>query len=129
MATRPWITPSNVIEYSDLAEVQKRSDMKLKVDIRRAESYIIKYTNNDFSDEEKYPDIPEDVKVADILLAEYFAHNISLIGGKKSETFDDYSYTVDDATIDVTALGLDTLLDPFIITKASGRVNMRMRKL
>lgn len=130
MTGRPWIEPNDVKSYSDLADVQNRADAKLEIDIRRAESYIIKYTNNDFSDAEKYPDsVPDDIKVADILLAEYFAHNKSVIGNKKSESFDDYSYTVEDATIDVTTLGLDTLLDPYIIPKTSGKVNMRMRKL
>lgn len=126
---RPWILPSDVKEYSDFEDVQARSDAKLAVDIRRAESYIIKYTNNDFLDEKYAESIPEDVKVADILLAEYFGHNISIIGSKKSETFDDYSYTNDDSAIDVTALGLDTLLDPYVVTKATGKVTMRMRKL
>jgi hypothetical protein len=126
---RPWIAPSDVKDYSDLADVQNRSDTKLTIDIRRAESYIIKYTNNDFSDDKYSDSIPEDIRVADILLAEYFAHNMSVIGNKKSESFDDYSYTVEDSTIDVTALGLDTLLDPYVIARASGKVNMRMRKL
>jgi hypothetical protein len=126
---RPWITPDAVKEYSDLEDVQKRSDTKLAIDIRRAESYIIKYTNNDFSDVKYAGGIPEDIRVADILLSEYFAHNMSIIGNKKSESFDDYSYTIEDATIDITALGLDTLLEPYVITSVSGKVNMRMRKL
>lgn len=129
MITRPWITPAEVKEYSDLEDVQKRSDSKLTIDIHRAESYIIKYTNNDFSDDKYSDSIPEDIRVADILLAEYFAHNMSIIGNKKSESFDDYSYTVEDSSIDITSLGLDTLLEPYVITKVSGRVNMRMRKL
>lgn len=126
---RPWITAEEVIAYSDLSNVTSRSPVKLGIDIRRAESYIIKYCNNDFSDEEYKDSIPEDVKVADILLAEYFAHNKAMIGSKKSETFDDYSYTVDDSTIDVTSLGLDTLLGPYVKTKPAGNVNMRMRRL
>lgn len=126
---RPWITAQEVIDYSDLSDVVTRSPAKLSIDIRRAESYIIKYCNNDFTDEEYNDSIPEDVRVADILLTEYFAHNKAIIGSKKSETFDDYSYTVDDSSIDVTSLGLDTLLGPYIKTKPAGNVNMRMRRL
>lgn len=125
---RPWITPQEVKDYSDLNDVITRNDTKLKTDIRRAESYIMHYTHNTFPDEE-YTTVPEDIKVACIILAEYFAHNSKLAGSKTSETFDDYSYTMNHSEIDVTSLGLDTLLEAFVNTKASGKTTMRLRKL
>lgn len=45
---RPWVTPDNVKEYSDLEDVLNRSEKKLKYDIQRAEAYIISFTNNSF---------------------------------------------------------------------------------
>ena len=87
---RPWVTPDNVKEYSDLEDVLNRSEKKLKYDIQRAEAYIISFTNNSFSDDDYPGGVPEDVKLADVILAEYFAHNKQNIGKKTSETFDDY---------------------------------------
>lgn len=49
MAVRPWATPEEVREYSDIKAVQERTDERIAVDISRAEQYVISYTNNDFS--------------------------------------------------------------------------------
>lgn len=127
---RPWITPGDVREYSNLADVKSRSDLQINIDIRRAESSIIAYTNNDFSDTKYAEEVPEDVRVADIILSEYFSHNSAASGtAKKSESFDDYSYTTEDSFIELKSLGLDALLEPYMIPKASGKVTMRLRKL
>ena len=48
MAERPWAVPADVISYSDYKQVQDRAEAKLRVDISRAEQYVIAYTNNDF---------------------------------------------------------------------------------
>lgn len=126
---RPWIQPEDVKEYSDFDDVKNRSNSKLKIDIQRAEAYIISYTNNPFSEEEYVDGVPENVKVADILLSEYFAHNKQTIGEKTSETYDDYAYTISSSTIDVTTLGIDVLLESYVRTKKTGRVTMVCRKL
>lgn len=63
---RPWVTPDNVKEYSDLEDVLNRSEKKLKYDIQRAEAYIISFTNNSFSDDDYPGGVPEDVKLADL---------------------------------------------------------------
>lgn len=55
MADRPWVTPEEVREYSEIPAVQKRSDARLKVDIARAEQYVITYTHNTFKDVEEVP--------------------------------------------------------------------------
>lgn len=127
MAARPWVTPDEVKEYTEIKSVQKRADNRLAIDITRAEQYIIKYTNNDFSE---YTELPESVRLAVILLAEINARNsVILAKDKKSETLDDYSYTGDTSVKNYDDLGLDALLDSFIKTKSKGNVNMRMTVL
>lgn len=139
--TRPWVTPEEVREYTDVQAVKDRSDEKLAVDIFRAEQYAIQYTQNDFSD---VASMPEAVINAVVILAEAYARQAVLsasaassgirTGGMKSETFDDYSYTLQESSADAYAftaagLGVDVLLDPYVIKKARGTVTFRMRKL
>lgn len=126
---RPWVTPKEVKEYSDLPSIQSRQDEKLEKDIQRAESYIIHYCNHDFSDEKYAGDIPKDVRMAALLLAEHYAYSKQNVERKTSETFDDYSYTTNDNQIEISTLGLETLLDQFVRNKAKERFNMKLRKL
>ncbi len=131
MAERPWAVPADVISYSDYKQVQDRAEAKLRVDISRAEQYVIAYTNNDFSDLEA---IPEPVKTAIILLAEAYAYNAcadARSGGRrmKSESFDDYSYSADDAYFNIDDLDVKVLLDPYVKVAARNGITMRMRKL
>ena len=70
MANRPWVSPEEVREYSEMEAVQQRSDTRLAVDIARAEQYVVTYTHNKFED---YEEIPPPVKTAVILLAEAYA--------------------------------------------------------
>jgi len=133
MAARPWVTPQEVRDYTELASAKNRSDARLEMDIARAELYVISYTRNDFSDPVKYPVIPEAVRMAVILIAEMYAHNAtnSKGGTFKSESFDDYSYTMADTDAKLDNLLLGPLLDDFILngSKAGVDVFMRMRKL
>lgn len=133
MAERPWVTPEEVIEYTEYKQVQTRTPARLKVDISRAEQYIISYTNNNFADAET---IPEPVKTATVLLAEAYAYNScadGMTGGKrvKSETFDDYSYTADSAYLSIDDIFSDVkpLLDQYCIEETRGGITLRMRKL
>ena len=127
--TRPWVTPQEVREYSDYEDVQSRSDAKLRVDITRAEQAVISYTNNRF-DGEDLTEIPPNVKTAVILLAENYAHSVYRVSkAYKSETLDDWSYTANDAELSISDLGLESLLDEYKITAATGSVFMRLRKL
>jgi len=128
MATRPWITPAQVKEYTDLPDVAGRSDAKLTKDIQRAEAYIIKFCHHDFTADE-YTTIPGDVATADIILSEYYAHKQGVLGKYKSETFDDWSYTSGESEYLIQSLGIDGLLDPYVETEASGKITMRLRKL
>lgn len=129
MATRPWVTPQEVKDYTEIKSVQSRTDARVAVDISRAEEYVISYTNNRF-DTEEYTTIPAAVKTAVILLAEAYGFN-SHISSKevKSESFDDYSYTAADGLVEAKDLDLATLLDGYCIAKAKNRVTMRMRRL
>ena len=131
MAARPWVTPEEVKAYTSQEDVQNRPDEKLAFDISRAELKVIAKTNNNFEDEEKYPEIPEPVKMAVILLTEAYAKNAVEATRKqvKSETFDDYSYTAESSAIDIEALDLDDLLGPYVLTTGRGKTVMRMRKL
>jgi len=131
MAERPWAVPVDVVSYSDYKQVQERAEEKLCVDISRAEQYVIAYTNNDFSDVEV---IPESVKTAVILLAEAYAYNACAdpkSGGRrlKSESFDDYSYSADNAYISIDDIGVKVLLDPYVKAMPRNGITMRMRKL
>ena len=126
---RPWVTPADVKAYSDYEDVQQRSDVKLAVDITRAEQVVISYTHNKFDDEE-LTEIPANVKTAVILLAERYAHTAFKVArAYQSETFDDYSYTANDSEVSLSELGIGALLDEFVIEKEDGKLFMRLRKL
>lgn len=127
MVQRPWVTPDEVREYSEIKQVRERSDKRLEVDIARAEQKVISYTNNKFTD---YDAIPSAVRTAVILLAEAYGYNTYVaVSGKKSETFDDYSYTADTSGINVNGLDLESMLDEFCISEPRNGVTMRLRRL
>ena len=128
-AKRPWILPKDVKSYTSHKEVSERPDEKLAFDISRAELKVIAKTNNSFGDE--YPEIPEPVKMAVILLAEAYAKNAIEATKKqiRSETFDDYSYSVESGTVDIEGLDIDDLLAEYVLAKGRGKTVMRMRAL
>lgn len=128
--SRPWITPEDVKNYTEQKDVKERADEKLKFDITRAEQRVIKITNNRF-DSDEYTELPEPVRMAIILIAEAYAKN-TVEGTRrqiKSETFDDYSYTAESATIDLDNLNLEELLADYIIEAGIGKVVMKLRSL
>ena len=124
---RPWVTPEEVKTYTDHKEIAERSNEKLKTDIFRAEQKVISITHNNF-DSEELEKIPESVKIAVMILAEAYANN-SIEKSKKqirSETFDDYSYSLDSGIIDIDSLDLDYLLKDYMLEAGSGNVILRM---
>lgn len=128
MATRPWITSAEVKEYTEFQKVKVRPDTKLQLDIVRAEQYIISKTNNKFVDDVAYPTIPEPVKLATILVGEFYANAATDDATKyESETFDDYSYTRND--VKVEDLDLEPLLKDYVIVASKNQVGMKLRKL
>ena len=140
--TRPWVSPQEVINYTEINAVKERDPDKLAVDISRAEQYVINYTHNDFSADAYTDLIPDPVRTAIIMLAELYAKQ-AIIGarradyrvaknGVKSETFDDYSYSFGDGSsmdTGIESLDLSPLLDAYILSQASGKLFFRMRKL
>ncbi len=132
MAARPWVIPEEVIAYTEIPGVKSRPADKLAFDIFRAEQKVIAKTNNMF-DDEKYSEIPEPVKKAVILIAEMYARNAVEAGKEhpnvKSETFDDYSYTVSDAITDADDLDIDDLLSDYVLPVGRGKTVMRIRRL
>ncbi len=128
MAQRPWVSPAEVKAYTEYPSVAERDILKLSVDIARAEQYVTSYTNNTFKE---YEEIPASVKTAVILIAEAYAYNTALTKReKKSETFDDYSYTAADSeAIDIDSLDLAPLLEAYSVAKSTNNTIMRMRKL
>ena len=135
MATRPWITTQEVRDWTERQAVKDRSCDKLKVDIFRAEQYVITYTRNTFSDFNRWPSIPDQVRIAVLILAEQYAANAANPGtgagggAFKSERFDDYSYTLADTDFQIDNLKLGALLDEFIENQNPGNVVMKLRKL
>lgn len=124
---RPWVTPEEVKTYTDHKEIAERFNEKLKTDIFRAEQKVISITHNNF-DSEELEKIPESVKIAVMILAEAYANN-SIEKSKKqirSETFDDYSYSLDSGIIDIDSLDLDYLLKDYMLEAGSGNVILRM---
>ena len=127
MAERPWVTPQEVREYSEIPAVQQRSDARLTVDIARAEQYVITYTHNSFKD---MTEVPQAVKTAVMILAEAYGHNAVLAAKEvKSETFDDYSYTSESSQISIEGLDLAALLDDFFVKEPRNGITLRMRRL
>lgn len=126
--TRPWILPVNVRDYTDHKDVSERTDEKLAIDIARAEQKVINVTHNQFED---YDELPQSVRTAVILVAEAYAKNAVETTKKniKSESFDDYSYTVERAIIDIGSLDLDDLLSEYVLDTGNENITMRMRKL
>ncbi len=133
MAARPWVTPADVKAYSDFTAVQNRNEEKLLTDISRAELYIINRTNNTFADDTKYAEIPVNIKLAVLLVAEFYANTAAADPQKKrqSETFKDYSYTVLSSGADLSAddLDIEPLISAYISPQARGTVDLKLRKL
>lgn len=128
---RPWIEPQQIREYTSSKDVEARTDSQLAYDIARAEKYVIFHTHNRFDSEEYESGLPSDVTMAAILLAEAYAKQAitQKEGAMKSESFDDYSYTVDTETDIADSLGLGTMLAEYVLTEERGKVAMNLRKL
>lgn len=128
---RPWVKPEDIKDYSDSAKVKARSDKQLEFDIARAEKHVIHLTNNKFDAEKYATRLPSDVKMAVILLAEAYAKQsiAQKEGLMSSETFDDYSYTLDTETSLDSSLGIGPLLEDYVLEPSKGKVTMKLRKL
>lgn len=114
MAARPWVKPEDLKMYTDYEDVGQRSDEKIKIDISRAESYVMHHTGQAFENGV----LPENIRIAVLLLAEYYAHlnYRASTGTIQSETFDDYSYVTEIREIEFEDLNIRDLLMPYLGT-------------
>ena len=128
---RPWIEPKQIRDYTSSPKVKARTDVQLAYDIARAEKYVIFHTHNKFDSEEYESGLPSDVTMAVILLAEAYAKQaiVQKEGALSSETFDDYSYTVDMGTDVADSLGLGAMLEEYVLPDDHGKAVMKLRKL
>ena len=128
---RPWVKPQQVKEYTSSLEVKNRSDKQLAYDIARAEKYVIFHTHNQFKAAEYSSKLPSDVIMAVILLAEAYAKQaiVQKNGAMSSETFDEYSYTIDTNFDIADSLGLGAMLEEYVLPEDSGKTVMKIRKL
>lgn len=128
---RPWILPDEIREYTSSQKVKDRTNSQLACDIARAEKYVIFHTHNKFDSEEYESGLPSDVTMAVILLAEAYAKQAitQKEGIMSSETFDDYSYTVDTGSDIADGLGLGAMLEEYVLPEDQGKVVMKLRKL
>lgn len=128
---RPWIEPGQIRDYTSSSKVESRSDAQLAYDIARAEKYVIFHTHNKFDSEEYEGGLPSDVSMAVILLAEAYAKQAIMQkeGALSSETFDDYSYTVDVGSDIADSLGLGAMLEEYVLSEEQGKAVMKIRKL
>ena len=121
---RPWILPDEIREYTSSQKVKDRTDSQLAYDIARAEKYVIFHTHNKFESEEYESGLPSDVTMAVILLAEAYAKQAitQKDGVMSSETFDDYSYTVDIGSDIADSLGLGAMLEEYVLPEDHGEM-------
>lgn len=68
-----FVMPEDVIKYTEFPEVVERDPERLKVDIRRAEKEVFSLCGHKFDDSIRYPTLPDEVRDAIVLLAEYYA--------------------------------------------------------
>ena len=128
---RPWIEPKQIRDYTSSPKVKARTDVQLAYDIARAEKYVIFFFHFKFDSEEYESGLPSDVTMAVILLAEAYAKQaiVQKEGALSSETFDDYSYTVDMGTDVADSLGLGAMLEEYVLPEDHGKAVMKLRKL
>lgn len=128
---RPWIEPKQVRDYTLSSKVEARTDSQLTYDIARAEKYVIFHTHNKFDSEEYESGLPSDVTMAVILLAEAYAKQavVQKEGAVNSETFDDYSYTIDTGADMADSLGLGAILEEYVLPEDCGKAVMKLRRL
>ena len=126
------ITAQELIDYTVLPEVKKRPVPLLEQDILEADTEIYNLSNIDFDDEAKYPEVPEEVKLACKKLAQYYAlinTDTNAMKGIKSESVGsgDYSYTKDSSSI--TQPSVLYLLRKFMGHKGKNKVTFKMRAI
>ena len=110
------ITPEEVKSYTAFSKVKKRDDAQLKLDILEATVEAKAIVGHNFSDE-KYTPLPDEVKLALLKLAQFYAlinSDEAMTKGYKSQRFENYSYTLADGE-SIRKPDLSSLLKDFVI--------------
>lgn len=121
------ITPQDVLDYTSYESVKNRTPDQLRFDIIQAREDIFKYCGHDFSE---YETLPEEVELAFIKVAEYYAlinSDEGVAKGIKSEKLGDYSYTLGDGKVQELKIG--NLLHNYVKDSARRGTSFRMRSL
>lgn len=125
------IKPEQVIAYTEFEAVKEREPTKLESDILQAEIELFNKAGHKFSDA-KYSPLPAEVQLALIKLTEYYAlvnSDESMIKGYKSESLENYSYTLSDGT-GVSKPSIDLLIADYVVKAAPKRpISFKMRAL
>jgi hypothetical protein len=124
------ITPYQVKDYTEFETVKNRPDSKIEKDILQAQTEIFQYVGHKFNDLFEYPQVPAEVDLALIKLAEYYAlvnSDESIVKGYQSERLGDYSYTLSSGQV-INKPSISALLAAFIKSSgaAEGKVRFRM---
>ncbi|MGE6850774.1 protein YqbG [Bacillus tropicus] len=128
----PLITAQELIDYTVLPEVKNRPVPLLEQDILEADTEIYNLSNIDFTDKTKFPEVPEEVKLACKKLSQYYAYtnaDTAAMKGIKSESIGsgDYSYTKDSSSIIKPSILY--LLKKFIVNAGKNKVTFKMRTI
>ena len=120
------ISTNDVIDYSVFDVVKNRGVALLTYDIIQAQADIFDFVGHKFDDQTKYANLPEEVKLAFIKVAEYYAlinSDESAVKGIKSEKIGDYSYSLGDER--KQTFSLSTLLSGHV--QSTGKTGLRLR--
>lgn len=124
------ITPADVKQYTVFEAVKERSDEQLVYDILQAASDIYAFAGHRFEGP-KYAILPQEVQLAFIKVAEYYAlvnSDESIAKGYTSEKLSDYSYTIMHGTAP-QKFSLATLLAGHIEIEGTNRIRFRLRSV
>ncbi|KIQ88496.1 hypothetical protein RW25_07165 [Bacillus sp. L_1B0_8] len=123
------ITPEQLIDYTEFDEVKQRNPKLLRMDIVEAQIDIFSLTFVDFQDKEKFPGIPEEVEIACLKLAQYYAlvnSDEASVEGVQSQRMGNYS----EQTTGYVKPNVKKLLNEWILEKKrNGTVSLRLRSL
>lgn len=94
----PFLTPTEVKDFTEIAQIKSLPDNKVGYAILEAESEVFAHCGHDFSDQTKYPTLPDPVKLAILKLSQFYClqtFDEATLKAIKSQNIGDYSYSTD----------------------------------
>lgn len=123
------IVAQDIKDYTVFKKVKDRDPSLLLYDIIQAEKDVFKICNHKFDDPILYATLPQEVKLALIKLAEYYAlvnSDEARVKGIQSESLENYSYTLSNGST-VTKPDILTLLEDYMVgSPTKGRIRFRL---